>query len=170
MILIFYLGISAYLHNIGLTRPDYEFQNFIENVKNEYPRAFNLGLNNSMPIETLYNFTIWCKEISENRGINLKILWIVTWNVSEDLNVTVGNFMGYKENLTIEISGEKKDIVIDDGKINSLFFEEPPSNFSLKINFNTKEKNVILEKHKFNIYLFLEAEKNGDKIVEEIKA
>ena len=104
------------------------------------------------------------------RGLDLNVFWIVTQNVSDNLNVTVGNFLGYDIHVTLNVSGSIKELDVENGKTNSEFFTSPPSEFELGLNFNTTQKNLLLEKYKANIYFILEMRKGDEKITGETKA
>jgi hypothetical protein len=90
--------------------------------------------------------------------------------VSDNLNVTVLNFMGSDENVTLNVSGDVDTVYVQQGSLNSSLFTSPPPEFTLILNFNTTEKNVLLEKYKANLYSVLEIRKGDEKITGEIKA
>lgn len=171
LILMFYIGISVYLSPFS-AKPSLgeDIENLFSNIKNEYPRVLNFGLNDSLPVQTLVNFTNYAIDETEGRGSDFRALWLITQNISDDLNITVGNFLGYNTNVTLTISSENKQIQVDDGKTNSAIFTSAPSEFNLTLNFNTKEKNLLLEKYKTNLYLILEMIKGDEIISGETKA
>ncbi len=171
LILLFYMGISAYLSpSYAGAVTEEGISNLFDNIENEYPRAFNFGLNVSEPVETLINFTDFAMNITKGRGFDPEFLWLITENVSDDLNITVGNFLGYSAYVNLNVSGNTKVIYVNKGDTNSSLFASPPSEFELRLSFNTTEKNLLLEKYKANLYLILELKKGEDKITGEIKA
>lgn len=171
LILLFYMGISAYLSPSYVSTSTREgISDLFENIESEYPRAFNFGLNASEPVKTLVNFTDYAIDIMKGRGLGLEVLWLVTENSSGDLNVTVGNFLGYYTTFTLNVSGDVKEFGIGNGDTDSLLFTSPPSEFGLGLNFNTTEKNLLLEKYKANLYSVLGMRKGEDMITGEIKA
>ncbi len=171
LILLFYMGISAYLSPSYVSTSTREgISDLFENIESEYPRAFNFGLNGSEPVKTLVNFTDYAIDIMKGRGLGLEVLWLVTENSSGDLNVTVGNFLGYYTTFTLNVSGDVKEFGIGNGDTDSLLFTSPPSEFGLGLNFNTTEKNLLLEKYKANLYSVLGMRKGEDMITGEIKA
>lgn len=167
-LMLFYLGISAYM------APSYshsaikgETENLFANIRDEYPVALNLGLNSTGGAAALFDFSLVAINATRSRSASLKALWILTENASDDLNVTVGNFMGTAINVTLNVSGSMSDLEIADRSAESVLFGSPPSEFTLLASFNTTEKNLILEKYKANLYVILEMGKDKDKIIGE---
>ena len=171
LILLFYIGISAYLSpSFAGAVAEEGISNLFDNIENEYPRAFNFGLNVSEPVETLVNFTDFSMNITEGRGSDLRVLWLTTENISDNLNVTAGNFLGYPAYVNLNVSGDTKAVYVNNGDMNSSLFTSPPSEFELRLSFNTTEKNLLLENYKANLYVILEMTSGEDKITGEIKA
>lgn len=171
LILIFYIGISAYI-SPSFMKPSLgkSTENLFNNIKNEYPKVLNFGLNASSPVRTLVNFTNFAVDMSSGRGSDFRVLWLVTENVSDNLNVSVGNFLGYPLDIDLSISGDTENLYLSDGETGSVLFTSPASEFKLVLNFNTTEKNVLLEKYKTNLYSVLEITKGYERITGEIKA
>ena len=170
LIMIFYVGIALYFSPSHQSAGADYLPAVFDNIKNEYPVAFNLGMNASDPVTTLANFTAFAVNMTGRMNANLDVLWIVTENVSDNLNVTVGNFLEYPTTITLNVSGDVVEMRVDSGGTNSSLFTSPPSEFELRANFNTTEKNLILEKYKANLYVILEMTKGNDKIAGEMKA
>lgn len=171
MIIVFYTGISAFISPSFMEPSMGETTGKIfENIKNEYPRAFNLGMDGSDAAGTLVGFTGFVRNVSRARNSQLAVLWVVTQNVSDDLNVTLGNFLGYAGEFVVNVSGDAKTIHVGDGETNSTLFASPPSTFELILNFNTQQNNVLLSKYKSNLYAVLEMTVGSDKVTGEIKA
>ncbi len=170
LILLFYAGIAIYFSPSSMTSASGDLPHLFENIESEYPRAFNFGMKASSPAATLANFTGLAKNLTTGRGAAFRALWMVTENASDDLNVTVGNWLGSAITITLNVSGDVKVISVSDGSTNSTLFTSPPSEFALALSFNTDQKNLLLEKYKANLYLLLEMEKGEDKIAGEIKA
>lgn len=171
VLLLFYMGISTFF------APAYtqkgirgEMSNFFSNVRDEYPVALNLGLNSSGGAQALVNFTGIVVNASKSRGASLAALWILTQNASDDLNVTIGNYMGTALNVTLNVSDAMSTLEIGNGETASVIFVSPPSEFAFQASFNTTGKNLLLEKYKTNLYVFLEMRKGSDKITGETVA
>ncbi|MCK5020457.1 MAG: hypothetical protein KAS32_25700 [Candidatus Peribacteraceae bacterium] len=171
IVLMLYIGIAPLLSpsHIGPEIGE-DISNMFENIEMEYPRAFNLGLVSSSAEQKLVNFSSFIAEEASERSVTLSSLWLITQNVSDNLNITVGNFLGYNTSVTLNVSGTVNTLYVEDSKINSTVFSSPPSEFQLIVNFNTTESNLLLEKYKANFYSVLEIRKGTDKIVGEIKA
>ncbi|MCX6817618.1 MAG: hypothetical protein NTU57_02050 [Candidatus Aenigmarchaeota archaeon] len=171
ILLLFYIGISTFF------APAYsqkgikgEMANFFSNVRDEYPAALNLGLNSTGGAQALVNFTGIVVNASKSRGATLATLWILTQNSSDNLNVTIGNYMGTALNVTLNVSDSLSTLEIGDGETASVVFASPLSELAFRASFNTTEKNLLLEKYKTNLYVFLDMRKGSDKITGETVA
>ena len=171
LVLMFYIGISVFYAPSYTTQGIGEdVSNLFKNIENEYPRAFNFGLNASSPVQTLVDFTGFADSMASGKGVSMRALWVVTENAGGDVNVTVGNFMGYDSDFILNVSGSINTLNVENGKTGSSLFSSPPNEFELRLNFNTTEKNLLLEKRKSNLYLILEMGKGFEKIAGEMKA
>jgi len=170
LIIILYLGISVYLTPSFSAAMGSDLSDFFSNIRDEYPRAFNFGLEAANPATALADFSRIALNATNGRKAELHALWIMTMNDSDDLNVTVGNSFGQELNVTLNVSGDAKVLRVADGGVNSTLFSSPPSEFQLRASFNTTEKNVLLEKYKASLYVILEITKGSDRIAGETKA
>lgn len=163
--ILFFIGISSYISPESIIFPEMgSANNLFDNVRSEYPRAANLGLNESDPVGKLANFTYFVEKITKEKGVEFSLLFILTQNVSDDLNVTVGNFLGYPVDIEVNVSGDLQTLQVSDNETSSKMFSNPPESFTLGISFNTTEKNLLLEKRKVNLYFILEMRK-GENIM-----
>lgn len=64
LILLFYAGVSMYLSPPGMSPDSKDLSNLFGNVENEYPKAFNFGMDASGPAATLANFTGLAKNMA----------------------------------------------------------------------------------------------------------
>jgi hypothetical protein len=169
--ILFYIGLSSQLSPEGVSAPETgSINSLFDNVRNEYPRVANLGLDGSDVVGILKNFTEFAEEKTGERGGEFSLLLVLTRNVSDDVNVTVINYMGYEANLGLNVSGDSKEIYVPDGGVSYELFTDPPESFTLGINFNTTEKNLLLEKRKANLYFILEMRKGGNIIRGDVKS
>ncbi|HDD46148.1 MAG TPA: hypothetical protein ENG42_01620, partial [Candidatus Aenigmarchaeota archaeon] len=65
---------------------------FMENLLQEYPYAFDDGINNSKELGYLKNFTLFARQIGAEHNIELHALWFFT-KYNNSLNITIGNFL-----------------------------------------------------------------------------
>jgi len=171
LILVFYMGITPYIETFySGPSVEEELSDLYENIRTEFPRAFNLALKTASPAEALSNFTVFTRNITTGRGANYRCLWIFTENESGDLNVTVGNFFDSALNITLNVSGDVSELDVKKSGIASRLFSSPPSEFTLYLSFNSTESNLLLEKYKANLYLVLEMSKGYDKIAGDLTA
>ena len=162
---LFFVGISTRISPGSISFPKINpLETLFDNVEDEYARALNLGLNESRPVEVLTNFTEFVEEKLAERGGELSLLFILTENVTDDVNVTVGNYLGYPVSIALNVSGVTKTIDVPDRETGYAMFSDPPETFTLKVSFNTTEKNLLLEKRKVNLYYILEMRK-GENII-----
>jgi hypothetical protein len=170
LMIMFWTGISTYLSApLFSSSGPQEINYLIKNMVNEYPKAFNSGLNQvpEAGVGALVNFTFFCKNASAERSMDFYAIWIVTGNVSNDLNVTMGNFLGDPVSVTFDLSGETKTIFVGNGSVNSTLFTNPAETLSLDVSFNSVEKNLILGKRKANLYFLLQLHAGDDVMVGE---
>ena len=149
-----------------------------ENVERELPRALNLGINESRPVEVLSNFTRYLKE--SLYFVNFSALWIVTENIDFDmsspytLNVTAGNFLGYEVTVNITIGTVSSNVTVPDNQTNSTTFEIAvigidPGTFDMNVSFDGTSKameGVVLNKH--NLYALVKLQRGNDFVKEEL--
>jgi hypothetical protein len=171
LLLAFYLGVSAHL-SPTFAKPEIgsDISGLFANIEGEYPRVANFGLASSDAAAALADFSMLAANLTDAQGAELKVLWILTENEGGDLNVTVGNFLGSARNVTLNVSGDIAYVLVNDGEVDSAIFASPPSEFSLRLNFNTGEKNLLLEREKANLYTFIEMSKGNDVIRGENRA
>ncbi|NIP40475.1 MAG: hypothetical protein GTN39_03065 [Candidatus Aenigmarchaeota archaeon] len=169
--ILFFIGISSQITpGSVVTAETTSLELLSDNVKSEYPKVANLGLNESDPVRILMNFTEFVERKTRERGAEFSFLFVLTQNVSDDLNVTVGNYIGYTVNIELNVSGDSETLSVPDMGTDSELFSNPPESFELEISFNTTEKNLLLEKRKANFYFILEMRKGGNIIKEEVKS
>lgn len=169
--ILFYMGLSSQISPAGVSEPGTGSINYLfENVRDEYPRVVNLGLNESDVVGILTNFTEFAGGKTRERGGEFSLFFVLTRNASNDVNVTVGNYLGYPVNVDLNVSGDSEVLYVPDSGTNSELFSSPPESFTLGINFNTTEKNLLLEKRKANLYFILEVKKGGNIIKGEVKS
>jgi hypothetical protein len=167
--IIFFAGISSMISPEGVSfRETTSLALLFDNVKEEYPRAANLGLNESDPVRILMNFTEFVEGKVRERGADFSLMFVLTRNESNNLNVTVGNYLGYGMDVILNVSGDVESIYVPDRGTNSEIFTNPPESFTLGISFNTTERNLLLEKRKANLYLILEMMRGENVIKEEV--
>jgi len=168
---LFYAGISFQISPGGISFTEISsLESLFDNVRDEYPKVANLGLNESYPIEILTNFTEFVESKTRERGGELSLVLFLTQNVSDDLNVTIVNYLGYPITADLNVSGDSEILYVPDRGNNSKLFPDPPETFTLGISFNTTEKNLLLEKRKANLYFILEMRKGENIIRGEVKS
>ncbi len=150
-----------------------------KNLEREYPIALNLGLNESDPVNTLMNFTWFADRVMDEHMINFTVLWIITETTnetSEDLNITIGNFLGHDTIIKVVIvtPGEPSswtNVTINNNSTNSTY-RGPPSpavaqTFNLTITiFSESETKAFTyqQREKVNFYALISIERDENVI------
>ncbi len=150
-----------------------------ENIREELPRALNLGVNQSRSYQNLLNFTRFIYDKMEDRNINFTGMWLVTEYMEPDnplysnLNVSIGNFLGLETNFTVNISVGSSEtvqsLVISDNSTGSLTFQASAIDgiYNLTVSFNNYEKKITLPRGRVSIYSRIELERTGENIIGE---
>ncbi len=159
---LFFVGLHfSYPSTKVITQTFSDDMNYLyENMKKEFPKTLNFGLNDSNSIEYLTNFSIFTKRIMNEHYTNLSLLWLITENSSSsDLNITAGNFLDHPTVVILNISGDVKNISVDVNSTNSTIFYSVSSQFNMSVRFNSEESKLLLERDKVNLYTFLKLER-----------
>ncbi len=131
-------------------------------IQSEYPRAFNFGINESDITGKLRNFTEFTNNMLTGSLINFTSLWIYTINISDNLNVTVGNHLGYDTIVQLNISGSVQNLSVMDGGINSTIFPVVGSKFNMTVNFNSNQKKLSMMRDKYNLYSYIQLQRANE--------
>ncbi len=150
-----------------------------ENIREELPRALNLGVNQSRSYQNLLNFTRFIYDKMEERNINFTAVWLITEYMEPDnplysnLNVSIGNFLGQETNFTVNISVGSSEtiqsVVVSDNSTGSLTFQASAIDgiYNLTVSFNNYEKKITLPRGRVSIYSRIELERTGETIIGE---
>jgi len=158
----FYLVNTRPLLTVRMSSDDIRY--FVDNLEEEYPKVFNYGVNASGEVELLNNFTLFCRSELSGNILNTSVLWIYTENVTDDLNVTVGNYLGNDTTITVNVSGDVKDFSVASDGVLSKIYQNVPEEFNMTVSFNSKEKKLSMMRDKYNIYVFIELARGNEKV------
>jgi len=161
----------AILFFMGLPKPDSmvqgpvaeDLKHVYENMEREFGRALALGLNESLGVDKLQNFTRFVDGALKTRYIGFDCLWVVAeGNTSSIINLSVGNFLGNEINMTLNLTDDGGSSAIKYIGVNSdttsfLEFGSVTSDFNMTISFNTSDEaaTVVWERDKVNLYVFM---------------
>lgn len=165
---LFYLGMPSTSQLVRTFTEDLKY--LADNVELEIPKALNLGLNESKPITDLFDFTQVVNNMLSERNIDFTALWVVTQPKNSDVNITVGNFLGSLKTVTLNLSGDVKNLLVANNSTNSTLFSSVAAQFNLTISFDTTEKVLTLVRDKVNLYSSFELERGEDSAKREIEA
>ena len=126
------------------------------NTQSEYPRAFNYGINESDITGRLRNFTEFSRSVYSGNILNFTALCIYTTNISDNLNVTVINYLGSDTQVELNVSGTVKNLTVAEGGINSTLFMVVSPKFVMTVRFNSQEKQLSMVRDKYNLYSYLQ--------------
>ena len=164
--LLYFVGMVPYLSPPSITEGDYS-KNLLQiftNIYDEYPRVLNFGINESAATGHLSNFTLFAKTFVKDKGLSLEAFWLVAENSSDDVNVTVGNYLGRPQNVTLNISSETHYVYLENNSTGYVVFSSPPAQFNITVTFNSRQSQISLEKYKTSIYFFLSMS-NGENVM-----
>lgn len=168
LIILFFIGIPFL--QPSLTSPIRDLPLLSKNIRLEFPVAFNLGLNESDERAVMKNFSLFLNTNLADRLIDFSTLWLYAKNSSENVNFTIGNFLGKNITVNLTISPIEKEIFVQNNGTNSTLFSSPGSIFNLTIEFESRTATVEWLRDKVNLYVFYELRRNRDVIKEEIVA
>lgn len=156
----FLISLLFFIGFIGMKRAftvseTYDLDFYFNNIKTEIPKALNFGLNRSEPTKTLINFSTFIKVVMNERGADLKLLWLFTKGYNNSINMTIGNFLDKDETIGINISGIFKSIKVSNNSTNSTIFSPVDQDFNLTVNFDGYIKRLSMVRDKVNLYAFL---------------
>ena len=134
------------------------------NMQSEYPRAFNYEINESDIAGELRNFTEFSRSTYSGNIINFTALWIYTTNVSDSLNVTVVNYLGYGTEVEINVSGTVKNLTVAEEGLNSTLFMAVSPKFVITVKFNSQERQLLMVRDKYNLYSYLQLQRESEII------
>ena len=140
-----------------------DITHFSENIQRELSKTMNFGLDANNTVEYMENFTEFADRAMAEHLINYTSLWLITGNSSSDLNVTAGNFIWLVEaDITLNLSGIVKNLLVPYNTTNSTVFSSVPSEFNLTISYEDMEKTVEWQKDKANLYALVVLTKDRD--------
>jgi len=168
MIIMFSIGIPFIKPSLSMPAEDLPYLS--DNVRLEFPAAFNLGLNESNELSAMSGFSNFLNETLHDRFVEFSALWLYTKNQTRDVNMTIGNYLNQNTTVTLTISSTEKEVFVQNRGSNTTLFTNPGSIFNLTIEFNSRSKTAELLRDKNNLYVFYELKREKDKINEEIVA
>lgn len=166
LVSLFFMGLPKQAVFIGPQSEDLPY--LYKNVETELPRALNYGLREDRGIPKLVNFTNFVSRIMDERNVNLTVLWLVTSNVSSNLNITGGNFLKYNLNVTVNVSGSAQNLSLPYNTTNSTLFTSVSQQFNITIAFSGNEKTATWQRDKVNFYAYIKMERDEDVITDQI--
>lgn len=164
LVIMFSVGIP--LIKPILTIPSEDLTFFSENIKNEYPAAFNIGLNHSNERSVMSNFTNFINKTLYDHNIGFNTLWVYTTNQSSDLSVIVGNYMGSYTQVNLSFPTQYS-VNVSNGVTDNVTVSGPGSTFNLTITHGTKTKTVEWARDKANLYVYYEMSRLDNIVKEE---
>lgn len=150
--------------------PTFDMDMISENLRKELPHALNIGINNSSPLETLYNFTDFSRDAVLSRGVDLDALWVVFTPLDGSVNVSAGNFMDSSIIIGVNVSGTYKDIYVGADAINSSDFSVSAYTFNVTLTIDGEETEATLLSNKTSIYSLLSLERGNNVVRKELLA
>ncbi len=168
MCILFYLGAAPLIHVDE--SPGSDMARLSENLESEFPHALNLGLNESAPVATLYNFTKFAELMSSTRGIDLDVLHVVLSSRDAAMSVSVINVMGEAKTVGINVSGTYKALYVPDSSANSTTFTATGYTYDVTISYDAESADALMTTNKTWLYSAIYLQRGDDVVRKEIYA
>ncbi|MBI4181551.1 MAG: hypothetical protein HY520_01110 [Candidatus Aenigmarchaeota archaeon] len=139
-----------------------------ENLKNELPAAYNLGLNQSSDVAALLNFSRFLNATLTDHGVNFTLLWVAARNASADANVTVGSLLGGNATVNLTIGSTTRSLQVAANGTNETLFTAPGAVFNLTIVAGDRSTTVEFLRNKASLYLFFRLQRGADRLQDEL--
>lgn len=165
---LLYFGIGPTMDVSGTGSDD--MNRLARNLQKEFPHALNIGINGSAPIQTLRNFTLFSISSLEEGRIDLTCHWLVFRYAGDQVNVSVGNFLGSPEVFYVNVSGTAKGIYAGDGMVNSSLFPVAGYTFDASVTVDGETDRFTMLTNKTSIFSELTLSRSGNVIRKEILA
>ena len=165
--MLFFVGLPLYGPQLQAYRNDLSFVS--SNLESEFPKALNLGVKAGSGTGSLVDFSRFTGTTLSGQNVKFQSLWVVTEPQPLGVQVTVGNFMGQNQALSITVDGNSQNLDVPDNSTESRFFSSPES-FQISINFPGHSKTATWVRNKVNLYAFTETARGTDIVAEEVEA
>ena len=140
-----------------------------DNVKNEFPKAVNLGLSSDKAIDTLRNFTEFVEAVMNEHFIDFNALWLLEQPFNTNINLTVGNFFDEDVTVYINLSNDLRSLHLPKNSTNYTVFSSVPEEFDLVITFGNRTKIIHWFRDKVNLYMFFSMGRGEEILINELK-
>ncbi len=164
--MLFFVGLPLYGPQLQAYRKDLFFVS--GNLESEFPRALNLGIK-AGSLQDFADFSRFTGSTLSGQNVKFQSLWVVTEPQPLGIQVTVGNFMGQNQALSITVDGNSQNLDVPDNSTESRFFSSS-ERFEISINFPGHSKAATWVRNKVNLYAFTETARESDVVAEEIEA
>jgi hypothetical protein len=165
--MLFFIGLPLYGPQLQSYRKDLSF--FSDNLESELPRTLNLGIKAGSGTSSLADFSRFAGSTLSGQGVKFQSLWVVAEPQTSGVQVTVGNFMGQAQSLSITVDGNSQNLDVPDDSTEGRFFTAS-DNFQITISFPGHSKESVWVRNKANLYAFVEMARGDDTAVKEIEA
>ena len=165
--MLFFIGLPLYGPQLQSYRKDLSFVS--ANLETEFPKALNLGIKAGSGTSSLVDFSRFAGSTLSGQGMKFQSLWVVAEPQSSGIQVTVGNFMGQAQSLSITVDGSGQNLDVPDNSTDSRLFAAS-DDFQITISFPGHSKAATWVRNKANLYSFVEIARGTDNVVQEIEA
>ncbi|MCX6814810.1 MAG: hypothetical protein NTY20_04145 [Candidatus Aenigmarchaeota archaeon] len=165
MCMVFFVGLPLYGPQLQAYRKELSF--FSNNLEKEMPKALNLGIK-AGSLEGFADFSRFAGSTLSGQGVKFQALWVATEPEPSGVRVTVGNFMGQDQALSITMDGNSQNFNVPNNSTQSAFFSSS-ERFQISIQFPGHSKTSTWVRNKVNLYAFTEMARGSDVVVEEIE-
>ncbi|HJW97316.1 MAG TPA: hypothetical protein VJ485_04105 [archaeon] len=161
------MGLPLYGPQVQAYRKDISLVS--NNLESEFPRALNLGLREGS-VQEFADFSRFAKGTLAGQNMQFKGLWVVSQPQGTDLKVTVGNFMGQTQAVSITVGMDSRDLNMLDDSTQAAVFSGAADSFQIRIAFPGHSWTSVWLRNKANLYAFTEIARATDTVIEEVEA
>ncbi|MBU0952990.1 MAG: hypothetical protein KKA90_01035 [Nanoarchaeota archaeon] len=169
LIVILFAGIP--LERPVLVQQSKDLDYLLTNIKQEFPRAVNLGRNQSTALSVLEHFTSFTTSRLAEKAITFNTFWMLVQNTSgSDVTIDIGNYLGTPLSVVLTFPSETQIIVVPANTTNETTYTVSSDPYNLTINFTIANKTVRWYEDKTNFYGYFRLQRGENIVVDDIEA
>ena len=163
---MFFIGLPSM---VSLVSPDVsDMEGLADNAQQEIPRALNLGILESSGSASLEDFSGFLRSKMWERNIQLSLVWVYSRPSSGGMDLTVGNYMGASEDISLTLEGDERSFALADGSTRTESFSPTGDPLNLTLGFSSSEKSLSIERNKHSLYCYMVLKRGSELVVKEI--
>ncbi len=144
--------------------PSQDLDYVLGNLEREIPHVLNLGLDDGSPRTVMENFTSWTRDMTKEFLIDLSSFWLFAEGDPSTGNVivSVGNYLGSDVTIALDLDGDQRNLIVQDGDSDSTTFVSVAPTYQLSVRFGSEYRNFGWNRDKVNLFALIELERSGN--------